>query len=40
MPLVDRADSTLVVVEEGPSRNGSTDEELLARLAPGAPVRL
>ncbi len=31
-------DIPAVVVEEGPSRNGSTDEELLARLAPGTPV--
>lgn len=27
-----------VVVEEGPARNGSTDEGLLERLAPGTPV--
>lgn len=27
-----------VVVEEGPARNGSTDEKLLERLAPGTPV--
>jgi nicotinamidase-related amidase len=27
-----------VVVEEGPERNGSTDEQLLERLPPGTPV--
>jgi nicotinamidase-related amidase len=27
-----------VVVEEGPQRNGSTDEQLLERLPPGTPV--
>jgi nicotinamidase-related amidase len=27
-----------VVVEEGPARNGSTDEQLLERLPPGTPV--